>query len=402
MASNTSHEMNLGIKKFEISSTLKTLSWAFMLIGVLGFVYGILRDQERMWTSYLVAFFYFSCLGLGGLFFAAINHVTNAGWSVTIRRYAEGMTAFIPWMLAFGLLLLVGVKKIYSWTDPEVVASSTLISAKTTYLNIPFLAVRIILFCAGYLLFRRLLVTNGSVKQDETGDPSLTKSAVGKSIAFILFFALSFSLFSVDMLMSLLPTWYSTIFGVYCFAGLFQSSLAVLSIIIIYMKRNGFVKGYVTSEHLHDVVKYMKAFTVFWAYIAFSQFMLIWYANIPEETEYYIMRSQNGWLGISFALLIFRFIVPFIALLPRGAKRNEGHVVLVACLILVMQYVDIYWMVYPNFFEGVLTFGALEIAIFLGFLGVFMLSVLHFFSKHNLVAIKDPRMNEALNHHVTY
>lgn len=402
MAAQTSHDMNLGLRKFETSSTLKTISSAFMLIGVLGFVYGLLRDQERMWTSYLVAFFYFSCLGLGGLFFASFNHLTKAGWSVTVRRYAEGMTAFIPFMLFFGLILLFGVKKLYTWADPEVIASSSMIAAKTSYLNTGFLAFRLVLFCVGFWLFRRALVTNGSVKQDETGDASITLRAVGKSIAFVLFFALAFSLFSVDLLMSLLPTWYSTIFGVYCFAGLFQSSLAVLAIIIIYMKRNGFVKGYVTSEHLHDVVKFLKGFTVFWAYIAFSQFMLIWYANIPEETEYYIMRSQNGWLGISFALLIFRFIVPFIALLPRGAKRNESHVILVACLVLVMQYVDIYWMVYPNFFDGVLTFGALEIAIFLGFLGVFMAAVLHFFSKHNLVAIKDPRLREALHHHVTY
>jgi hypothetical protein len=168
------------------------------------------------------------------------------------------------------------------------------------------------------------------------------------------------------------------------------------------MKRKGFVKGYVTVEHLHDVVKYEKAFTVFWAYIAFSQFMLQWYANIPEETEYYIMRSQNGWMTISLSLLFFRFIVPFLALLPRAAKRNENHVILVSILILVMQYVDIFWMVYPNYFEGHMTFGFWEIGIFAGFAGVFLTAMINFFTKHSIVAIKDPRIQEALNHHVTY
>jgi hypothetical protein len=179
--------------------------------------------------------------------------------------------------------------------------------------------------------------------------------------------------------------------------------LAVLALIIILMRRAGFVKGYATIEHQHDVVKFLKGFTVFWAYIAFSQFMLIWYANIPEETEYYIMRAQNGgWLTLSFGLLIFRFIVPFLALLPRGLKRNDNHVILVSSLILVMQYLDIYWMVYPNFFHGHVTFGFAEVGIFCGFAGLFLWGLTRFFQKNSIVAIKDPRIHESINHHVTY
>lgn len=156
------------------------------------------------------------------------------------------------------------------------------------------------------------------------------------------------------------------------------------------------------TEHQHDVGKFMKGFTIFWAYIAFSQFMLIWYANIPEETEFYLMRSHSGWLAISLALLVFRFIVPFLALLPREAKRNDANLVAVSILVLVMQYVDIYWQVYPNFNEGTPTFGFMEIAVFLGFAGLFMNSVIRFMTKNSLVALKDPRLHEALNHHVTY
>jgi hypothetical protein len=400
MASTGSHQ-EVKVEKFVPSNNLKTVMWVLIGLGLLSFVIG-LRSPERLWPAYLTAFFYFSCLGLGGLFFTSIQHIAKAGWSTSIRRLSESMTAFIPFILVGGIILLLGMKTLFPWADPAVVASKPLVAAKVDYLNVQFFAVRLVLFCVGWLVFRHLIVGN-SVKQDSSGDESLTHKNVGLSIGFILFFAISFTLFSMDLLMSLLPTWYSTIFGIYTFSGLFQSSLAFLALMIIFMKRSGFIKGYVTTEHLHDVVKFLKGFTVFWAYIAFCQYMLIWYANIPEETEYYLMRSQNsGWIMISMALLIFRFIVPFLALLPRGLKRNENHVILVSCLILVMQYVDIYWMVYPNFFHGHVTFGLIEIGLFAGFAGVFLYSISSFLQKNSIVAIKDPRLHEAVNHHVTY
>lgn len=393
--------VNLHVGKFEVPAKLKTLGFALVAIGLLTFAVGLMKNQERLWTSYLVAFFFFSCLGLSGLFWVALNNVARAGWSVSIRRYAEATTSFIPAILVGGLVLLVGFKYLYPWANPETVASNPVIAAKTAYLNSTFFVVRLFIFAVGCLIFRQVMVGN-SLKQDQSGDESLTNKNVGPGVGFIVFFALMFSFFSVDLLMSLLPTWYSTIFGIYTFSGLFQAGMAFLAIVVVLMKRHGYVKGYVTDEHQHDVVKYLKGFTVFWAYIAFSQFMLIWYANLPEETEYYIMRSQGGWMSISLALLVFRFIVPFLALLPRGAKRNDNHVLVVSALVLVMQYVDIYWMVYPNFFDGHVTFGFWEVGIFAGFAGIFLLTVLSFWSKHSLVPLKDPRLHEAINHHVAY
>ena len=396
---HTEHKLHVG--KFEAPQQLKTLAIVFTAIGVLGFLVGMLKNQAALWPAYLTAFFYISCFGLGGLFWAVINHIAKAGWSVSIRRIAEGYTAFIPWMVGASMLLLVGANHLYPWTDAEYLSSTPLVAAKVGYLNKAFMLVRILVFGIGMVLFAKCIVGN-SIKQDTDGDENHTHKNVGVSIGFALFFALSFSIFSVDTLMSLLPTWYSTIFGIYCFAGMFQSTMALFVLTMIYLKKKGFVSGYYTTDHIHDVAKYMKGFTVFWAYIAFSQFMLIWYANIPEETEFYLMRSVNGWLVVSFALLIFRFIVPFLALLPRGAKRNESHLALVCCLILVMQYVDIYWLVYPNFNDNHMTFGFYEISMLLGFIGIFMLAVMKFYSKNGLVAQKDPRMHEALHHHVAY
>lgn len=397
----TESHAKLHMSKFQPSSTLKSAALGFVAIGLIGLALGLLKNPERMWTSYLVAFFFVSLLGLGGLFFTAINHIARAGWSAGIRRLAEGMGSFIPVILVGSLILLAGVKKLYPWANPEVVAGNALIAAKAAYLNMGFLVVRLLVFGLGSAYFMMKIVGN-SLKQDVSGDEALTGKNLKLSIAYVLFFAIFFSLFSVDLLMSLLPTWYSTIFGVYCFAGMFQSSLAFFVLLLLYMKKTGNISGYYSEEHIHDVAKYLKAFTVFWAYIAFSQYMLIWYANIPEETEYYLLRAQGGWLWISMSLLIFKFAVPFLALLPRSAKRNPTHLAMVCCLILVMQYVDIYWMVYPNFNDNHVVFGFYEIALLLLFMGLFLLNLIRFFTKNNIVAIKDPRMHESLGHHVTY
>lgn len=396
-SSNHHHELKL--EKFETPQNLKTAIYAALFIGVLGLIYGLLKSPERLWTSYLVSFFFFACLGLGGMFFIAINHATNAGWSVSIRRIAESFTSFLPAMVVTSLVMILGFKYLYPWADPEQAYRMT--GGKALYLAPWFVIVRLVIFGLGCLAFKNILIGN-SIKQDHNGEHIHTKKNGLFSIGFIAFFAILFTLFSIDLLMSLLPSWYSTIYGIYAFAGMIQSTMALLAIMIVWLRSSKWIKGYITVEHQHDVGKYMKGFTIFWAYIAFSQFMLIWYANIPEETEFYLMRSHSGWLTVSFGLLIFRFIVPFLALLPRDAKRNDANLVAVSILVLVMQYVDLYWLVYPNFFDGIPQFGFMEVSIFLGFAGIFLKLMTGFMSKHNLVAIKDPRMQEALNHHVTY
>jgi hypothetical protein len=232
------NDKQLQVSKFEAPAKLKTLSFALIALGLLTFIVGLMKNQDRLWTSYLVAFFFFSCLGLSGMFWIAINSIANAGWSVTIRRYAEATTSFFPAILIGGLILLLGFKNLFPWANPEIVANNPVIAAKTAYLNTGFFVVRLFVFALGCLAFRYVIVGN-SLKQDAGGGDGLTSKNVSFSIGFILFFALAFSFFSVDLLMSLLPTWYSTIFGIYCFAGLFQAGLAFLAIVIVLMKRQG-------------------------------------------------------------------------------------------------------------------------------------------------------------------
>lgn len=391
--------------RFVSTKGVKTLYTVCIFIGILTLALGLLGkgtgSSARIWHSYLVSYFYFTNFALGGLFWAAVNNVANAGWSVTVRRIAEAFTAFFPMVLLGGVILLLGSKNLYVWLDHHHVEQDYLLQAKHAYLNGPFFSIRLFSFILLWMAFAWAIVGN-SLKQDATGDSKFTLKNVTLSVAFILLFALSYSLFSVDLLMSLQPHWYSTIWGVYNFAGMFQSTMAVMILICLFCVKNGWVRGLINENHIHDLAKYMKAFTIFYAYIGFSQFLLIWYANLPEETIFYLNRSQGGWMAMSFSLLIFKFAVPFLLLLPRWAKRTPSHLIMVSVLILIMQYVDIHWMVYPNLDNSRVLFGWQEIGIFLGFLGLFVLSVTRFLEKNNLVAIKDPRISEALVHEVTY
>lgn len=387
--------------KYVVSNRMKTVYTACMFLGLVGLGIGLVRDPQRVWMAYLVAFFYFMSLSLGGVFFTAIQHVTKAGWSVNVRRLCESFSAFLPIGAFAAAILMIGAPKLYEWLHAEAVANDALLSHKAGYLNGTFFVIRVVVFFALWLVFSRILVKR-SIDQDKSGDPKITHSLVGVGVAFVLVFALSYSFFSVDYIMSTQPHWFSTIFGVYCFAGLFQITMASMILLIIHLKNKGLLNGFVTADHMHDLGKFLFAFTVFWAYIAFSQYMLIWYANLPEETTFIIPRTQGEWLPLSLLLLIGKFIVPFIALLPRWAKRTPSHLGAVSAWILLMQFFDIIWLVYPAYNPEEFHFGAYEVCLFLGFLGLFLFVVTRFLSRNNLVPIKDPRIQESLHHHVVY
>lgn len=384
-----------------VSGQLKGICLALVLLGVAAFGFLLTKDKDRAWHAYLAGYFYFFLIAIGGLFFASIQHVTRAGWSVNVRRICEAFTAFLPVAFVGGLVLLAGGKSLYEWMDSAKVASDHLLSHKQGYLNTPFFVIRLVLFFGLWLMFSKKLVGD-SLKQDKNGDDSISEKLVGWSIAFLLVFAISLSLFSVDLIMALQPHWFSTIFGVYCFAGLFQSTMASMILMILYAKKKGMLEGYVDENHLHDLGKFMFAFTVFWAYIAYSQYMLIWYANLPEETIFFLPRVTGGWTYVSAALLLFKFVVPFLALLSRRAKRNPAYLGVLCVWILIMQYVDLYWLIYPNYNAETPVFGIAEFLIWAGFGGGFLFLTLRFLSQNNIVPVKDPRAHESLHHHVVY
>ena len=292
-----------------------------ILVGVLGFIFTVFSDASRAWQAYLMAFFLVTSISLSSLFFLALQHLSGAQWSVNIRRLFEALAAFIPYSILFMGLLLIGAPEIYKWLDPKIVAQDALIAHKAPYLNFTFFLVRSVIFFFGWLFFYHRIVS-GSLKQDETGDENLIKKLIPYSISFIMFFALSYSLLSVDLVMSLEAHWFSTIFGVYTFSGSMQTMFASVILLMLYISKKGWFNGMVSLDHLHDLGKFLLGFTIFWAYIAYSQYMLIWYANIPEETIFFYHRSEGAWAIVSLSLIVFKFIVPFFTSTSTLGKEN--------------------------------------------------------------------------------
>lgn len=381
----------------KVSGGIKALFAVFALIGIAGFAAGLSMDSKRAWFSFVQNHFYFMGIALTAAFFSVIQFITGAMWSAPVRRLAEAFTSYIPVSLVTFAALYFGMHSLYHWTHPEVVAADQMLQGKASWLSINFFMVRNLIFLALMIFLTRIVVGN-SIAQDTSKDPRLTEKNRSLSPIFLIIFALGFTMAAWDQIMSLDPHWFSTMFGVYAFAGSFYAVLAATTVLTILIKRTGALEGIVNDNHLHDLGKFMFAFTIFWAYIGFCQFMLIWYANLPEETRYYLLRFNGNWGYVSVFLLVGKFMVPFFALLKRDAKRNESVLMGVAIFMLVAHWVDVLWMSQPEFHREGPTLTWMEPAITLGFLGIFGLAVIRFLGKHSIVAVGDPKLEQALHH----
>jgi hypothetical protein len=375
-----------------LTAKWRTVFVAFVVIGVLAFAGGLAADPVRAWHNYLVGYFVFLCWGLFGVFFAALNHAVNATWMIVVRRVAEGMSWFLPVAFMLFLLMLSGLKYIFPWAA----GAQFVDPSKQHWLSLPYFAARHIVFFALWIFFSWKIV-GLSLKQDATGDVLLSKKMIRWSIVFMAVFAGTFSLAAFDLMMSLQPHWNSTLFAVYCFAGLFQSGLALLTILFVALKRQGALAKVATPSHLKDLGTLVFAFTIFMTYIGFSQFMLIWYANLPEETVFFAARMQGGWEYLFLSLVVFKFAIPFFGLLSQTAKKNEKWLLAICAVVLIGEYVDIYWLTMPTVSESFVPFGWLEIGTLLGFIGLFGLVVARFFAKHPVLAARDPRILKSVN-----
>lgn len=371
---------------------LAALAISFLLAGVLE------GGMRRLWWSYLHSWTYFTSLSLGALFFVMIHHVTKAGWSVLLRRVAEGFAAAIVVMVLLFVPLLFGLGDLYHWLDPEVMAHDYVLKHKAGYLNLPFFGVRLMLYFAFWCLASWMFLRT-SVRQDTSGDPGLSLRLERLSAPFLLLYALTVTFAAFDLLMSLDGHWYSTIFGVYFFAGAVVAWFAFMPLIFAALQRQGILATAVTPEHYHDVGKFLFGFIVFWAYIAFSQFMLIWYANLPEETGWYLRRQVDGWQWVGLSLVFFHFALPFLVLLPRGVKRKPALLVTGGLIVLVMHFVDLYYIIMPEFDHELtgIPFSVLDITCWIGIGGLFVAGALRILQGNSLVPERDPRLEESMS-----
>jgi len=353
------------------------------------------RGLETAAFAYLLNFAFFLSLALGGLFFVLVQHLTNAGWSVVVRRLAEGFAATLPWLAVAFVPLLLGLHPLYHWSHAEAVAADPLLQAKAPYLNTGFFVVRWVGYFAAWLWMVRYFVGR-SMAQDGSGDHRLTVQMQRRAALAVLVYAVTVTFAAFDLLMSLDPHWYSTIFGVYFFAGAFLGAIALLIVVATGLQRAGLLRRVITREHYHDLGKLLFAFVVFWAYIAFSQYMLIWYGNIPEETNWFLRRQTNGWGWVGLALVFGHFVAPFVALLSRYSKRRKHLLVVAAAWVLAMHWVDLFWIVMPQASPERAAFPLVNLTLLVSLGGVMAASFAHRLRERALVPERDPRLVESL------
>lgn len=388
----------------ENTKTSKTLGLGIVLL-VLGailtaavYFLGGSNGTRRILFSLLLNFSFFTSIALGALCWVTLHHLTHAGWSVVVRRFGEAIGASIALLAFGGAALLLFLPEIYHWADSQVILSDRLIQAKVSYLNETFFIIRYIAYFAIWIFISRYFLGK-SRKQDASGDPALTLGMERFSPMAMILLALSISFFSFDLIMSLDAHWFSTIFGVYFFSGAMVAFFSVLALVAVGARWSTGLNETITVEHLHDIGKLMLTFIVFWAYIAFSQYLLIWYGNLPEETVWLYRRQAGQWMTLTYVLLIGHFIIPFFGLMSRWPKRRGGFLAAWAVYILVMHYLDLYWLIMPEFMHGSTTLGfALSDAtLFLLMAGVFLVGVALPLRKTAAVPQRDPRLDESLS-----
>ncbi len=366
------------------------------LLSSLLLLAGFKLNSGRLFFNYLLAFTFLMSLGLGGLFFAMIQHAAGAGWSVVVRRIPESFTSLLPLGFVLILPILLGLDFLYEWARHE--AHDPLLTHKAAYLNTPFFIIRNIFYFAIWTLLYKKVV-RASIEQDHHGSLDTSHRMIRWSSGGLVLFALTLTFAAIDWIMSLKAHWFSTIYGVYYFSGSIVAGLAMIIVVLLILQQKGYLTRIINENHFHDLGKLLFALNVFWAYIAFSQYMLIWYGNIPEETIFFSERGYAGWKFVSLAVAMGHFVIPFFLLMSRHAKRNMKVLFSGALWLLAMHYLDLFWLIMPNFSKDYIPFGWMEITTMIWFISLFVLVLAWNLNRYALIPLKDPRLQESLEFH---
>jgi hypothetical protein len=352
-------------------------------------------NPKQFFFSWLVSFLFFLSLAVGALFFVLIQYAAQGGWGIVVRRIGETTFATIPVLAVLFLPVVLGLSHLFEWAVPGAAEHDALLRWKAPFLNVPFFLTRALLYF-GIWSFIAVVYYRGSRRQDETGDPAVSARLRRFSGPAIIVLALTQSFASVDWIMSLTPHWYSTMFGVYFFAGSFVGFIALLSVVAVAMRQAGLADSVIGTEHLHDIGKFLFAFTAFWAYIAFSQFFLMWYANLPEETIWFKARIEGSWKMVSIFLMAGHFGAPFLYLMGRAVKRRGWTLALGGAWVLAMHFVDLYWQVMPTLHPEGFRPSLLDVAALFAVGGSFVTAASWLMRRQALVPLRDPRLAESL------
>lgn len=398
--------------KFALPEKNYKILWGMVGVGVLSLAAGFVLAADRAWLALLSTGYFILSISLIGFLFATIQFIAGAKWSVVLRRIPENFAApLVAAAVLVGIVALgaaLHLNHVYEWADPKIVAADEILQHKKGYLNIPFFLVRLVFYFAVWFFLAKL-IRRTSAAQDTAKD-TVTKSRLVKySAIYTLFFAYSFMLSSIDIVMSLQPHWFTTMFPVYTFANGWFGAIAGMIIILVTIQKHGGLKD-VNEEHLHDLGKWQFMSVVFWAYIGYSMHMLTWYANMPEETYLLELRLKGVWKLFTILLWMLHFVLPFFVLLSRDIKRTPARLVKVAWYILFLSFVDVIWVVYGSALghagaeNKVNSFpvGPMEIGAFLGAVGIFGILFFKAFGKGNEAPTGDVDYEESRHFHQTF
>jgi hypothetical protein len=368
-----------------------------MALGVIGLVYGFLTDTQRTWANLLMNNYYFLSLAIGASFFFSLQYITQSGWSAMFRRIPEALMAYIPYAAILMLVLFFGLQDLYHWSNPDVVAHDELLQHKAPYQNVPFFMIRIILFFGAWILLTRYL-RKLSLQEDKLGGLEMFEKMEFWSKVFIFVLAISFSLASFDWIMSIDSHWFSTIFAFKSFAAAFYHGTSLVALIAIVLHKKGYFKD-MNQYHLLDFSRYMFILSIIWGYLYFSQFALIWFGNIPEETIYFAKRWDNGWFAFFIGNFAINWFIPFIVLLPQKFDKNINFVYTICILLLIGLYTDVFEQVMPDF-TITPKFGIIETGVLAGMAGLFLFAISKALARVPLIAKNHPYLEESIHHHV--
>ena len=368
------------------------------VVGGISLLAGAFLAPQRTWANLLLASYYLLALGLAGTVFVALQYVTGSSWSVAFRRVPEALSNLLPFAALLFLAVLIVSPFLYPWFHESHAEVEPTLWFKQIWLTPAFFIVRSLVYLAIWIVFSYAIV-RASRRQDADGALSHTYRNIRLSAGFLVIFAVTYWLASFDWIMSLEPHWYSTIFGLYHFAGLILGGLAMITILAIWLERLGPLRGILTQEHLHDLGKLLFAFSTFWMYIWFCQYMLIWYANIPEETSYFMDRVRGFWGPVFLLNFLLNWAVPFVVLLSVLAKRSSSILLDVCWTILAGRWVDLYLMIFPPLVGDNPVFGVWEVGFMLGTGGVLFLVLFRAFRSASIVPLNDPFLAESLHYH---
>ncbi len=372
-------------------------------LGVIGFAFvvlGIVTSPRQAYMSYLVA--YIAVLGtvLGALILVMMSYLVGARWFVVLRRLTEAIAGTLPTLALLFIPILFALPHIYPWAMPAGSIPRELqqeIAKKVAYLNVPFFTIRAITYFAVWIVLAWLL-RKWSVRQDREGGVQLTLRMRRLSAAGAPFLAVTLTFASFDWLMSLTPAWWSTVYGVYFFCGAIVAGISLVALLTLLAERTGSTEGHAGGEHFGALGMVLLTFVIFWAYIAFAQLLIIWIADIPAESSWYIVRLRGGWGQVGLALLIFHFALPFLLLLPRDLKRSPRAMAWIGAMLLIMHYFDVCWLAMPVLHPEGLTLHWLDFASLAAVIGLTTASGVWLFHRSAPVPVGDPYFQESVRY----